>query len=90
MSKSSKEHLEASQLTYVEHFKWAFLSGFHLIYLGIASIFHAFVPSWFEGTSAKAIIKIFYRHLYNHPNPDYREMIMSEFARTIKDDYRPK
>jgi hypothetical protein len=82
----SKEHLKKSCIDYVDHLKWAVSSGVQLIGLGLASIVHGFVPSLFEATAGKAIIRIFYRQLYNHPNPEYRQLITEEFKKTISND----
>lgn len=82
----SKKHLELSQVSYLDHLKWAIKSGFVLIGIGIASIVHGFAPFMFEGTTAKKVIKIFYHHLYNHPNPDYQRIIREEFRKTLEND----
>lgn len=81
VKKQASNHLKKSRTTYTAHLKWAVYSGFYLIYLGIASIIHGLFPSWFEGTTASAIIRLFYRHLYNHPNPDYQYKIMKEMKK---------
>jgi hypothetical protein len=72
-----KDHLTKSKVTYFQHFKWAFLAGFRLIYAGIASIIHGVAPSLFDGVPAKTVIDIYHRHLLNHPNGDYQEVIDS-------------
>jgi hypothetical protein len=80
----SKRHLKLSEVTYVDHLKWAIYSGFLLISIGIASIIHGIAPFLFEGTTANKIIEIYYQHLYNHPNPEYQIKIREEFKKTIK------
>lgn len=80
----SKRHLELSKVGYFDHLKWAIYSGFLLIAIGIASIIHGIAPFLFEGTTAKKVIQIYYQHLYNHPNPEYQDMIREEFKKAIK------
>lgn len=80
----SERHLKLSEVTYIDHLKWAIKSGFILIVIGIASIIHGIAPFLFEGTTAKKVIEIFYQHLYNHPNPEYQVIIREEFKKTIK------
>ena len=70
-----KNHLDKSNVTYWMHLKWALYSGLRLIYSGIASIIHGFLPSLFDGVAPKTIIDIYHKHLKNHPNKDYKEMI---------------
>ena len=50
-------------------------AGCKLLYAGIASIIHGFVPAWFEGTAAKIVIDLYHRRLEDHPNTDYKEYI---------------
>ena len=68
-------HLNKSKVTYLEHLRWAVLAGFRLIYSGLASIIHGFVPSLFDGVAPKTVIDIYHSHLKNHPNQDYKEII---------------
>ena len=63
------------------HLVWAVYAGLILIVTGITSILHGFFPFLFEGTAAKTIINLFYRRLYNHPNPDYQYKIMKEMKK---------
>jgi hypothetical protein len=79
--KKASNHLEKSRTTYTAHLKWAVYSGFVLIGAGIASILHGIFPSWFEGTTAKTVIEMFYRKLYNHPNKEYQYKIMKEMKK---------
>jgi hypothetical protein len=69
------EHLKTSRVTYLEHLKWALFAGVRLIYAGITSIIHGFVPSLFDGAAPKQVIDIYHNHLEDHPNPKYKKMI---------------
>ncbi len=69
------KHLSKSNVTYTQHFVWAFVAGIRLIYSGFASILHGINPKLFDGTAPKTIIDIYHSHLVNHPNDDYKEMI---------------
>lgn len=75
------DHLKKSNTTYTAHLVWAVYAGLVLIVTGIASIIHGLFPFLFEGTAAKTIINMFYRKLYNHPNPDYQYKIMKEMKK---------
>ena len=68
-------HLTKSNVTYLGHLKWALIAGLRLIWAGITSILHGFVPRVFDGVAPKTIIDIYHSHLVNHPNQDYKEMI---------------
>lgn len=52
------KHIQLSGKTSKEHFAWAFCSGFRLLYAGIASIVHAFIPSFFPFVSEKIVIEL--------------------------------
>ena len=69
------KHLKISKVTYTAHLKWAVISGFRLIYAGVTSIIHGFIPTLFDGTAPKQIIDIYHNHLEDHPNPQYKKMI---------------
>lgn len=69
------EHLKTSKVTYLQHLKWALLAGARLIYAGVTSIIHGFIPSLFNGSAPKQVIDIYHNHLEGHPNPQYKEMI---------------
>jgi hypothetical protein len=69
------EHLKTSKVTYLEHLKWAIVAGIRLIYAGVTSIIHGFVPTLFNGSAPKQVIDIYHNHLEDHPNPQYKEMI---------------
>ena len=73
MIKSSKKHLQESCTTYVNHFKFAVYASVLLIYAGVASIIHAFVPALFKGTAAFIVIKLYKERLVNHPNTLYKQ-----------------
>ena len=75
------DHLKKSNTTYTAHLKWAVYAGLVLIGTGIASIIHGFIPPLFEGTTAKTIVEMFYRKLYNHPNKEYQYKIMKEMKK---------
>ena len=51
--KMFKKHLKEAGKSYWEHFKFAFIAGFILIYAGITSIIHAIFPCFFQFTSLK-------------------------------------
>jgi|TARA_B110000971_G_C20006810_1_gene499541 hypothetical protein len=70
-----KKHLLKSQVTYFQHLYWAILAGFRLIWAGIASIIHGFVPTLLDGRAPKTVIDIYHNHLLGHPNGEYKEMI---------------
>jgi hypothetical protein len=50
-----KKHLKEAGKSYWEHFKFAFIVGFILIYAGITSIVHAIFPCFFQFTSLKIV-----------------------------------
>jgi len=75
---NSKRHLTKSKETWGRHCVFALFAGVKLIYAGIASIIHGLVPSFFEGTAAITVIKLYHRRLVNHPNPDYAKYIDNE------------
>jgi hypothetical protein len=58
-----KKHLNEAGKSYFEHFKFAFIAGFILIYAGITSIIHALIPSLFPFTSQKIVKKLLDRSL---------------------------
>ena len=53
--KMFKKHLMEAGKSYWEHFKFAFIAGFILIYAGITSIVHAIFPCFFQFTSLKIV-----------------------------------
>ena len=72
---ASQIHLGQSQMTYGYHFWHAIKNGSLLIYWGLTSFIHAFIPALFPGTAAKGTIKIFYETIYEHPNPEFRALV---------------
>jgi len=50
-----KKHLKEAGKSYWEHFKFAFIARFILIYAGITSIVHAIFPCFFQFTSLKIV-----------------------------------
>lgn len=75
MLKASKNHLEESQIRYKEHLKFALYASFLLMYAGIVSLIHAFIPAMFKGTSAFIVIKLYQQRLVGHPNKRYQDWI---------------
>ena len=73
MFKNCKKHLEESQCSYLEHFKFAIYAGTLLLIASIASFIHAFIPAFFKGTAAYIVIKLYKTRLKNHPNPLYQK-----------------
>jgi hypothetical protein len=69
------KHLKISKVTYLEHLTWAVVAGVRLIYAGVTSIIHGFIPSLFDGSAPKQVIDIYHSHLEDHPNPQYTDMI---------------
>ena len=60
-----KKHLNEAGKNYIEHFKFAFMAGFILIYAGITSIIHALIPSLFPFTSQKIVKKLLEQSMNN-------------------------
>jgi len=52
------KHLKEANKKYFGHFRFAFIAGWLLIYAGITSIIHAFIPSLYPFTSLKIIKKL--------------------------------
>lgn len=75
---SSKEHLKKSQENYYSHACWALLAGLRLILAGIASLIHALIPGYFQGTAAKTVIDLYHKRLVNHPNVEYQNYIKTK------------
>jgi hypothetical protein len=53
-----EKHLNESNKTYMEHFAFAFKAGFILLWAGITSIIHAFIPSLFAFTSRDIVVHL--------------------------------
>jgi len=47
---------------------WAILAGFRLIWAGIASIIHGFIPTLLDGKAPSTVNNIYQNHLVDHPN----------------------
>ena len=60
-----KKHLNEAGKNYIEHFKFAFMAGFILMYAGITSIIHALIPSLFPFTSQKIVKKLLDQSMNN-------------------------
>ena len=60
-----KKHLNEAGKNYFEHFKFALIAGFILMYAGITSIIHALVPSLFPFTSQKIVKKLLDQSMNN-------------------------
>ena len=84
--KKSKAHLRGSQIDYLHHFWHAFSLGWILIFNGISSIIHAFIPAFFPGTAAFTTMRIFYKVCYNHPNPYFQHVRNTYKQRYAKED----
>jgi hypothetical protein len=69
-------HLNKSRVTYFQHLRWAIVAGTRLIWAGIASIIHGVCPRLFDQVAPRIIIDIFYGHLKDHPNQDYKQIIL--------------
>jgi hypothetical protein len=52
------KHLKEANKSYAKHFSFAFKAGFLLIYAGVTSIIHAFIPSMFPFVSQKIVHKL--------------------------------
>lgn len=78
MISAIKKHLIESKTQYKQHFIFAVIAAFQLLWAGICSIIHAFFPNLFPGTAAKTVIKLYHRRLVNHPNKIYQEYIQHE------------
>lgn len=75
---SSKEHLNKSKESYASHAHWAVIAGLRLIFAGIASLIHALIPGFFQGTAAKTVIDLYHKRLVNHPNVEYQNYIKTK------------
>lgn len=68
-----KQHLTNNQITFLDHFNLAIISGVKLIYAGLSSIIHAFVPCFFDSTAAKIVANLYHQRIKHHPNKIYRD-----------------
>ena len=60
-----KKHLNEAGKNYIEHFKFAFMAGFILMYAGITSIIHALIPNLFPFTSQRIVKKLLDQSMNN-------------------------
>lgn len=68
-------HLNKSKQTYQQHLIWAVKAGVRMILAGLASVIHGFIPRLFDDHAPRTIIDIYHKHLTNHPNTDYQDLI---------------
>ena len=58
MIKDSKEHLDLTNETYVQHFKFAICVGISMIYGGMQAIIHAIYPGILTKAASTKIKKL--------------------------------
>ena len=83
--RESQDHLRGSQTTYVPHFRQAFWLGWILIFNGLSSIVHAFIPAFFPGTAAFTTMRLFYKFCHGHPNPYFQRVRSTYERRYVKE-----
>ena len=59
MIKNSKEHLDLTNETYIQHFKFATCLGISMIYAGIQALIHAIYPGILTKTASTKIKKLY-------------------------------
>ena len=59
MIKDSKEHLDLTNETYIQHFKFATCIGISMIYGGIQAIIHAIYPGILTRAASTKIKKLY-------------------------------
>ena len=59
MIKDSKEHLDLTNETYVQHFKFAICIGISMIYGGMQAIIHAIYPGILTKAASTKIKKLY-------------------------------
>ena len=59
MIKNSKEHLDLTNETYIQHFKFATCVGITMIYGGIQAIIHAIYPGILTRAASTKIKKLY-------------------------------
>ena len=59
MIKDSKEHLELTNETYIQHFKVATCVGLTMVYGGIQAIIHAIYPGMLTKAASTKIKKLY-------------------------------
>lgn len=47
------KHLKDTNQKYIDHFKFAFIAGIKMMYGGVASIIHAFIPDALPSTAER-------------------------------------
>jgi hypothetical protein len=77
---ASQKHLNKSQMGYFAHLYHAFRLGLVLIYAGIASILHAFLPFLFPAYSANKVTWMYIRVVLDSANPDIQGYRSQELA----------
>ena len=59
MIKNSKEHLDLTNETYIQHFKFATCVGLSMMYGGIQAMIHAVYPGMFKKAASSKIKKLY-------------------------------
>ena len=59
MIKDSKEHLDLTNETYIQHFKFAICVGISMVYGGIQAIVHAIYPGILTKAASTKIKKLY-------------------------------
>ena len=59
MIKNSKKHLDLTNETYIQHFKFATCIGISMIYGGIQAIIHAIYPGTLTKAASTKIKKLY-------------------------------
>ena len=59
MIKDSKEHLDLTNETYIQHFKFATYVGIFMIYGGVQALIHAIFPSILTKAASTKIKKLY-------------------------------
>ena len=59
MIKDSKEHLNLTNETYIQHLKFATCVGISMIYGGIQALIHAIYPGILTKAASSKIIKLY-------------------------------
>ena len=59
MIKNSKEHLDLTNETYIQHFKFATCIGLTMIYGGIQAVIHAIYPGTLTKAASTKIKKLY-------------------------------
>ena len=59
MIKNSKEHLDLTKETYIQHFKFATCVGISMIYGGIQALIHGIYPGILTKTASTKIKKLY-------------------------------